>query len=100
MHTSLPFTHLNATNIITSCVTLHNYLLAKGQPIEENLSYEVPFEPNLPNAHCEDVYCPKGVANREYIKDYMYNKSMQVLYKMRRNSNLSFISDCELISPK
>lgn len=89
----MPFSHTHAANVISSCVVLHNYLLAKNQPIEENINIQMPKITILKNAKYEDESAPIGLLNRNFIKEFMLNNSLQVLYKMRKNSNLNFTID-------
>ncbi|XP_018788396.1 PREDICTED: putative nuclease HARBI1 isoform X1 [Bactrocera latifrons] len=71
LKTVLPYNHQIAANIVTACVTIHNYLLSKNCAIDEQLMSVVPKRKPLPNAMCEDIWT-SGHENREYIKKYLY----------------------------
>uniref|UniRef100_A0A0A1WS84 Putative nuclease HARBI1 n=1 Tax=Zeugodacus cucurbitae TaxID=28588 RepID=A0A0A1WS84_ZEUCU len=75
LKTILPYNHQTAANIVTACVTLHNYLLSKNSVIDEHLMSVVPKRKSLPNAKCEDIWST-GYHNREYIKKYLNARNL------------------------
>ncbi|XP_004533896.1 putative nuclease HARBI1 [Ceratitis capitata] len=70
LKTILPYDHQAAANIVTTCVTIHNYLLSKGSLMDEHVMSNVPKRKPLPNAYSEDVWST-GYKNRECIKRYL-----------------------------
>ncbi|XP_036322616.1 putative nuclease HARBI1 [Rhagoletis pomonella] len=70
LKTILPYNHQIAANIVTACVTLHNYLLSKDCAMDEHLMSIVPKRKKLPNAIHEDEWSA-GFKHREYIRTYL-----------------------------
>ncbi|XP_067625452.1 putative nuclease HARBI1 [Eurosta solidaginis] len=70
LNTILPYNHQTAANIVTSCATIHNYMLSKDYAMEDHLMSKVPRRKSLPNATFEDEWS-SGYESREYIKNYL-----------------------------
>uniref|UniRef100_A0A1I8NLA9 DDE Tnp4 domain-containing protein n=1 Tax=Stomoxys calcitrans TaxID=35570 RepID=A0A1I8NLA9_STOCA len=99
LDTALPFDHANACNVITACVTLHNFLMEKGQNVEHNLAYNVMKETHFRNSSYPEELSPKAMENRKFIGNFMCNNSIQILYKIRKETNLSFVGAPPIIAP-